>query len=766
MTPAAIDQDMPYRLDLLGWLQFERLCRLMVELECGTPGLAWRGRADRFCHTFVGEDELVLPDLGVCLRPPVTVAVVWVPAGPHAAERVERLGERIAGLIAELGPWAVTDEVLALTNLDPTEACRAGIMRSVAAKRVTLLGPVALGRCIDARAQLRAAMPSVLGVRDLVPLIDGQARARSSVDIEAAQKLARVFVPTRAYSRAREVLAAHRFVVLTGPPEMGKTAIARTVALAQLTDGWEAHECTRPEQVWRAFEQGRKQVFVADDAFGSTEYRPEAAELWARELGRMLIALDDSHWLIWTSRPAPLRAGLARVQRERGSERFPAPGEVLVDASALDLAEKTLILFRHAKDCGEGADAVRAVGLSIVEHPHFTPERIRRFACDHLRGLSVPPNLSSLLRVVENELSTPTDAMRTSFAALTDEHRAVLIALLDAPAGLVDERELAAAIRRHHPSGLSRPPDQLVDRLSDHFLHIGPLGIGWVHPSWRDLVIDELRADSRLRQHFLGCCGVHGAMLALSAEGGASGERALPLLLVDGDWDLLAATVGRLLRDLDDHDLTHLLIAGLGAASAQIEDRRVDELESLVEYALSAVRRQWDSQTRVLPVFLLQAWFELNRAIPEPLDPPQLASTWIELHPGVLDRTSGRIALAGADEWLSLVDTLATHAPASLTALGFPDREAITLQSLVYALSAADEESHELAERVLRRIRRLSPAVASSAHAAIRRLQGTDSEREEWWIPEDLPVPPSTEPASVRSTDFLRSDIDRVLADL
>ncbi|MBV8943926.1 MAG: hypothetical protein JOZ95_00780, partial [Solirubrobacterales bacterium] len=60
--------------------------------------------------------------------------------------------------------------------------------------------------------------------------------------------------------------------------------------------------------------------------------------------------LDDRHWLIWTSRPAPLKAGLRRIQRERGAEHFPAPGEVLVDASELDLAEKTLILFRHAKN--------------------------------------------------------------------------------------------------------------------------------------------------------------------------------------------------------------------------------------------------------------------------------------------------------------------------------------------------------------------------------------------------------------------------------
>ena len=100
--------------------------------------------------------------------------------------------------------------------------------------------------------------------------------------------------------------------------------------------------------------------------------------------------LDAQHWLIWTSRPAPLKAGLRRVQRESGSERFPAPGEVLVDASDLDLADKTLILFRHAKDHGAAGMArrlVRSAGLSIVEHPHFTPERIRRFVNDRLDEL-------------------------------------------------------------------------------------------------------------------------------------------------------------------------------------------------------------------------------------------------------------------------------------------------------------------------------------------------------------------------------------------
>jgi hypothetical protein len=404
------------------------------------------------------------------------------------------------------------------------------------------------------------------------------------------------------------VLARHRFVVLTGPPEMGKTAIAQMVALALMTDGWEAHECNSPDEVWRAFDRNRRQVFVADDTFGSTEYRADAAERWAPALGRLLGMLDDGHWLIWTSRPAPLKAGLRRVQLERGSERFAAPGEILVDASDLDLAEKTLILFRHAKDRGAGRAArrlLRSTALSIVEHPHFTPERIRRLVTDRLDSL---PDLMDghgvrLRRTVEAELASPTEAMRTSFNALGDEHRELLIALLDAPAGLIDERELTATVRRHHAAGLSRPPAELIDRLADHFLRITPLGIGWVHPSWRDLVIDELREHAMARRRFLAACGVDGVVLALSQQGGPEGERSLPLLVNDADWDLLADHAAGLLRELEDQGLARVLIALRDLLASRIKHAQKREALSLAEYVLSAIRRSWSEHHRPLPVF-------------------------------------------------------------------------------------------------------------------------------------------------------------------
>jgi hypothetical protein len=552
---------------------------------------------------------------------------------------------------------------------------------------------------------------------------------------------------------------------------MGKTAIARMLALVQLTDDWEAHECTSPDQVWRAFDAERRQVFVADDAFGSTEYRADAAELWARELGRMLQVLDDRHWLIWTSRPAPLKAGLRRIQRERGSEHFPAPGEVLVDASELDLAEKTLILFRHAKnhDADEVArNLVRSAGVSIVEHPHFTPERIRRLVAERLDEL-VRAGGPSLLAVVEDELARPTDAMRTSFRALEDEHRELLIALLDAPAGLIDERELAATMRRHHSGGLRRPPAELIDRLTDHFLRVTPLGIGWVHPSWRDLVIEELAEDAEARGSFLSACGIYGVMLALSRKGGAGGERSLPLMICDADWDALGDRIGELLGELEDQDVGRLLLALGDALKGYLEPDQRSEMESLAAYALAATSRSWRKHLRPVSVFLLEVWYTVNALFVQPAEPPPLRVTWMELQPSgsrLVGGLTGR-DLQDIDEWLTLAQILATHDPGALERLGFyePWPQLLLAHLTVDLGEIADPDLSGLAEDLLRRIRELSPRHHGLARTTLMKLQSKPAD-ERWWVPRDIDAPPSREPVSHERIGFTREDVSRVLADL
>jgi hypothetical protein len=74
----------------------------------------------------------------------------------------------------------------------------------------------------------------------------------------------------------------------------------------------------------------------------------------------------------------------------------------------------------------------------------------------------------------------------------------------------------------------------------------------------------------------LAACGVHGVMLVLSQEGGIAGERTLPLLVTDADWDALSDRLRQLLRDLEDQDIARVLLGPGGVLRADVDAARPD----------------------------------------------------------------------------------------------------------------------------------------------------------------------------------------------
>jgi len=567
-----------HRLDDLGWAQFELVCEALLAAE-GFGALAWSGRADKVRIAVAHE----VPE-ALSLPPPVLVAIAS--ATSRRVAGIPHTSDQHFGSLVLLTNDGSLDEALIRRWWPGAD--------EVASGAIQILGPTRLESLLGRHPVVTRAVPSLLGVRDLSALT-----ASESWDLAAACELARVFVPTRAYGSTLAVLERHHFAVLSGPPEMGKTAIARVLGLALQLEGWEVHECIRPEQIWAAYDRDRQQFFVTDDAFGSTEYRPDAAERWSLELPRLLQALDASHKLVWTSRPAPLRAALGRIHREHGVERFPKPAEVNVDAAALDVEERATILLRHARAAlleRQAARLLRSRGLSIVAHPHFTPERIRRFVRDRLPEIAaMDASAWRLDQAIGREISEPTEAMAASFAALDPEHRALLVALVDSPPGPVRERDLAHAMRRHAGTGFPSRPSELVDRLADHFLRIVPPDrVAWVHPSWRDLVIEELAGNRDARRLFLERCSLEGALVALSRGGGRSGERRWPLLVTDGDWDRLAQRLHELAPELADPDVTRLLTALEDALRDSSAAERA-EVAALTETALRALAAAWST---------------------------------------------------------------------------------------------------------------------------------------------------------------------------
>jgi hypothetical protein len=171
-----------------------------------------------------------------------------------------------------------------------------------------------------------------------------------------------------------------------------------------------------------------------------------------------------------------------------------------------------------------------------------------------------------------------------------------------------------------------------------------------------------------------------------------------------------------------------------------------------------------------VPVLLLEAWYGLNACVTEPVAHPQLAPTWVDLHPGEwLLEHHDRSELARTDEWLALAEMLRRYNLAALEPFGFFTRDRDLLERLIATLTRTltDEDLRPESESVLARIERLFPGLARDAHSAreIGRLVERVA-RMRWWVPEDIAAPPSTERATASAPHFHREDVDRVLRDL
>jgi hypothetical protein len=234
-----------------------------------------------------------------------------------------------------------------------------------------------------------------------------------------------------------------------------------------------------------------------------------------------------------------------------------------------------------------------------------------------------------------------------------------------------------------------------------------------VHPSWRDLVIDELAADPEGRRAFLVAAGPDGVLLALSTAGGARGERLLPLLVADADWDALADRIHVLSGELDPIGHARLLDA-LRAAMLQTDQRdpaRHVELVAVAEQALGRATTLWARADGELEVDLLRSWYALARRVSAPPPPPALDRTWAALLPAgpTLDPPS---ELYRVDAWLALCEVLADHDRAALNRLGFFDRHAALVADLATTLATtlgSDEPPPHVVLTAIGRLGRLVP---------------------------------------------------------
>jgi hypothetical protein len=179
--------------------------------------------------------------------------------------------------------------------------------------------------------------------------------------------------------------------------------------------------------------------------------------------------------------------------------------------------------------------------------------------------------------------------------------------------------------------------------------------VAWVHPSWRDLVIEHLASSPAERRAFLAAAEVPGLELALSIGGGERGERELPLVVDDADWDALGDAVHRVCHEGAPGEAARVLGALGAALAATGDDRALAELVAVARMALETSRRRaastaWDAET-------LERWMALRVQVPAPPPEPDLMDICAAGRPESVD-LDDPVSVHRLDGWLAVREVL------------------------------------------------------------------------------------------------------------
>lgn len=196
--------------------------------------------------------------------------------------------------------------------------------------------------------------------------------------------------------------------------------------------------------------------------------------------------------------------------------------------------------------------------------------------------------------------------------------------------------------------------------------------VAWVHPTWRDLVIECLAGDAELRRHFLGHCGPHGIALALSTSGGVEGRRRLPLIASDEDWDAIGDRIYALAPELEARDAAAVLIAVDHVLEAVVDDAILaGEGAALAHTVLERFGALWVAARTIVTLPCIDAWLSVAARLKPRPRPTFLSVTWADLLPTELPDTDDLPEMQRFADWRTLCEMVATFSGDLLDELGY-----------------------------------------------------------------------------------------------
>ncbi len=288
---------------------------------------------------------------------------------------------------------------------------------------------------LDQNDRIKWQFPRLLDISDIEVIVKKALKEKSQAFLEELKDRMEVFANTNIFSKALDIFNKYNFVILYGPPKMGKTMIGTALCFISIREGYQIYDIIGPNDFFNLYKQSEKQLFMCDDVFGPISYDHIISDSWVRDLSKIIRKIDKNHSIIWTTRNVILQEALEKTRLYEYEEEIESE-KVYVNVEDLTRVEKAHILYNHVKfSIGTQKIELRIkkyliqMKYEIINHSNYSPELINKLCNFILPKINIVLDFDVFKNRILNFLNNPESDLIKNFDNLEEDYRILLLCL-------------------------------------------------------------------------------------------------------------------------------------------------------------------------------------------------------------------------------------------------------------------------------------------------------------------------------------------------